>query len=68
MPHSQFIWLLSKVRNHPLFKRWIPLQHNTSPISLLLLGSLRYLGRGWCFDDLEEVSGISEEVHRVFFS
>ena len=38
-----------------------------NPISLLLLGSLRYIGRGWCFDDLEEATGISEEVHRVFF-
>jgi hypothetical protein len=38
-----------------------------SPIELLLLGSLRYLGRGWCFDDLEENTSISEEIHRVFF-
>ena len=37
-----------------------------SPIGLLLLGSLRYLGRGWTFDDLEETTGIDEEVHRVF--
>ena len=25
------------------------------------------MGRGWCFDDLEEATGISKEVHRVFF-
>lgn len=37
------------------------------PLDLLVLGSLRYLGRGWTFDDLEESTGISEEVHRVFF-
>jgi hypothetical protein len=37
------------------------------PIDLLVLGSLRYLGRGWTFDDLEEATGISEETHRVFF-
>ena len=24
------------------------------------------MGKGWCFDDLEEATGISEEVHRVF--
>jgi hypothetical protein len=30
-----------------------------SPIELLLLGSLRYLGRGWTFDDLEESTFIS---------
>ena len=37
------------------------------PLELLVLGSLRYLGRGWTFDDLEEATGISEESHRVFF-
>ena len=36
-------------------------------MELLVLGSLRYLGRGWTFDDLEEATGISEESHRVFF-
>ena len=25
------------------------------------------MGRGWCFDDLEEATGISEEAHRIFF-
>ena len=28
-----------------------------------MLGSLRYIGRGWAFDDLEEAI---EESHRVF--
>ena len=32
-----------------------------------MLSSLRYLGRGWTFYDLEEAIGISEETHRVFF-
>ena len=31
------------------------------------MGSLRYLGRGWTMDDLEESTNISSEVHRVFF-
>jgi hypothetical protein len=38
-----------------------------SPIELLLLGTLRYLGRGWTFDDLEESTFISRDVHRCFF-
>jgi hypothetical protein len=38
-----------------------------SPMELLLLGSLRYLGRGWSFDDLEESTSISQETHRCFF-
>jgi hypothetical protein len=37
-----------------------------SPIPLLVLGSLRYLGRGWTFDDLEECTYIARDVHRVF--
>ena len=28
---------------------------------------MRYLGRGWTFDDLEESTGIDEETHRQFF-
>ena len=32
-----------------------------------MLGSLRYLGRGWTFDDIEENTAISNEVHRTFF-
>ena len=38
-----------------------------SPLSLLLLGALRYLGRGWTFDDIEEATAISQEVHPTFF-
>ena len=38
-----------------------------SPIELLLLGSLRYLGRGVTFDDVEEATFISRHVHRDFF-
>jgi hypothetical protein len=39
----------------------------TSPLELMILGSLRYIGRGWTFDDLEEATGISQETHRSFF-
>ena len=63
MHHAE---LLSKVTTHHIFKRWQQLQYDTHPISLLLLCSLRYLGRGWCFDDTEETTGISKEVHRNF--
>ena len=33
----------------------------------MVLGALRYLGRGWTFDDLEESTAVSKDVHRVFF-
>ena len=38
----------------------------SSPLELLILGAFRYLGRGLTFDDLEESTAISEEVHRNF--
>jgi hypothetical protein len=31
-----------------------------APLCLLLLCALRYLGRGWTFDDLEESTAISD--------
>jgi hypothetical protein len=39
----------------------------SSPIELLILGLLCYLGHGWTFDNIEEATVISEEVHPVFF-
>ena len=35
-------------------------------MALLVLGALRFLGRGWCFDDLEECTYVSAETHRRF--
>jgi hypothetical protein len=34
-----------------------------SPLELLILGGLRYCGRGWTFDNLEELTMISAEAH-----
>jgi len=71
VPYGTFLKLLKKVTDHPLFSRWhlskIVTQPKLAPIGLLLLDSLRYLGRGWTFDDLEETTGISEEIYRLFF-
>lgn len=36
-------------------------------IPLLLVCALRYVGRGWTFDDLAENAAISEDTLRVFF-
>ena len=36
-------------------------------LDILILGALRYLGRGRTFDDISEATNISEEVHRRFF-
>jgi len=70
LPFSEYEKLLVDVRAHSLFLRWQSLdatKKQASPIQLLLLGSLRYLGRGWTFDDLEEATAIHEETHRQFF-
>jgi Plant transposon protein len=62
--------ILEMVIAEPMFLRW---QNNnatgklSSPIEICVLGSLRYLGRGCTFDDLEESTSVSEESHRQFF-
>lgn len=38
-----------------------------APLELKILGVLRVLGRGYCFDGIEELNFISAEVNRVFF-
>jgi hypothetical protein len=68
--YPNFRELVEWVSGDPLFDRWCGMKCNnkkTSPVELLVLGSLRYLGRGWTFDDVEECTAISKEVHRVFF-
>ena len=42
-------------------------RHKSAPLELKILGVLRVLGRGCCFDDIEELSYRSAEVNRVFF-
>ena len=53
-----------------LFDRWCWYKSNykkVSPVELLLLASLRYLGCGWTFDDCEESTAIDNDVHMTFF-
>ena len=38
-----------------------------APLELKILAVLRVLGRGYCFDGVEELSFISAEVLRIFF-
>ena len=70
IPYSYFIELSNDIINHEIFSRWRnPDATGQSPsnIKLLLLGSLRYIGRSWTFDDISEANGISREVNRIFF-
>lgn len=59
-------------RSQFFFARWKQgkcdaVHQESTPLSLLILCALRYLGRGWTFDDLSENTCISEEVIRIFF-
>jgi len=70
LPYTNFLQLVASVSESKLFDRLCGHKTNNkqaSPIELLVLGSLRYLGRGWTFVDVEENTAISKEVHRTFF-
>ena len=69
MEYKSFTTLLDMVRSDIFFVKWTKKDatgRDSSPIELLLLGALRYLGRGHTFDDMEENTAISEETHRKF--
>ena len=68
LPYKSFKELLDEVKIHPLFKRWMHKRVDTNVVlGFLLLGTLRYLGRGWTFDELGEATSMSMYVHRDFF-
>ena len=66
LPYDSFMELLQVISSHDIFNRCHKKENNHKVIGSLLLVSLRYLGRGWTFDNLEETTPISEEVHRNF--
>lgn len=68
--YDSFLKLYDLVKQDDLFLRWQVTDaafREPSSLQLMLLGALRYLGRGWTFDDLYENTSISEETHRQFF-
>ena len=70
LPFEVYLDMVKDLKNHELFTRWTKkdcVGTEPSDIGLLLLGVLRYLGRALTFDDLEEYTYISAEVHRQFF-
>ena len=61
LPYAEFLEVLSMVEECELFYRWQSTDavgRPSSPLPLLVLGALRYLGRGWTFDDLNEATAI----------
>ncbi len=71
LTYTQYLELLDLVASNDLFDRWCGYRKNNkkvSPVELLVLGSLCYLGRGWTFDDCEESNAIDKEIHCCFFN
>jgi hypothetical protein len=70
LPYNSFLEFVEDAKENEWFPRWQSKDCTgceSLPLELLILGAFRYLGRGFTFDDIEEATGISEEVHQVFF-
>lgn len=73
LPYDSFLELCVMVSINDLFLTWHPNRircnsTNHVPLKILLLASLRYMGRRWTFDDLEKATGINRETRRRFSS
>jgi hypothetical protein len=71
LPYKQYLEWVQLVQSNELFDRWCGYKSKNKKVSsveLLVLGSLRYLSRGWTFDDCEESTAIDKEVHCCFFN
>ena len=69
LPYQSFLDLSEDIIHHELFKQWThcdAVGNHPSDIKLLLLGSLRYMGRGWTLDDISEANGISINTNDIF--
>jgi hypothetical protein len=70
MPYENAFELIDRVRREHAFPRFEgkdAVGLVGASLELLVLGALRYLGRGFTFDDIEEATCIGEETHRRFF-
>ena len=67
IPYPLFLEIVEVVR----IKNWFPEVDCTgapsAPLELKILGVLRVLGRGMCFDGIQELTNIDEETVRRFF-
>ncbi len=70
LPYHQYLELVEMVHKDKLFDRWCEFKQNNkkvSPVELLVLGSLRYLGCGWTFNNCKESAAIDQDIHHMFF-
>ena len=71
VPHAYFVELTTEIEGEEAFLAWREGSTNcygvpATPILLLLLAVLRYLGRAWTLDDLSENTCTSQEIIRKF--
>lgn len=68
VPYSKYQWMVDECRREGW---WVEnpdaFDRPGAPIELLILGTLRLLGRGWVFDDIYEATRISIPVLRAFY-
>ena len=67
LPYSSFLDLVKMCGQSSFFDQWsrhreIKKFKKGAPLELLVLGVLRYLGRGWVIDDIEEATCINYET------
>ena len=70
MPYQEFLNLVDEMMEHENFWWWMSndcFGVESSNIHLLVLDFLRYIGRNWTFDNLEEATASYRENHRQFF-
>ena len=71
VPYDTFLILVEDIKEDDRFSQWNSSDATgvkASDIHLLLLGVLRYIGRGWTLDDVSEANGISRTVNRLFLT
>ena len=67
LSYESFMSLSEYVKNDLLFAQWSrsdAVGDKTVSLQLLLLGALRYISRGWKFDNYYEATGISIATNR----
>jgi hypothetical protein len=67
VPHELFLQIVDNCKEWYNVPDINPCGLLNPPLSLKILGVLRYLGRGITFDCIAELNGISENTNRVFF-
>ena len=70
LPYPNYLDLLQWICNDSQFTQWCKENKNrkkSSPIEMVVLGLLQYLGHGWTVDDIKEQTAISKEVHEQVF-